>query len=70
MFNFGHRPSEELWVLLIPGGTMPTATWLCPGHTDTRRTFGGADPQQREGRRAIKSLITGRQLPEGGNKGD
>lgn len=31
LFNFGHRTSKKLWALLIPGGTMPAATWLCPG---------------------------------------
>lgn len=70
LFNSGHRSSKELWFLLIPGGTTPAATWLGPGHRDSGRTLGGADPQQREGRRAIKSLIKGRQLPKGGNEGD
>lgn len=69
LFKFRHRPNEELWALLIPGGTMPAATWLCPGHRDSGWTLGGTDPQQGEGKRAIKSLIKGRQLSEGGNKG-
>lgn len=70
LFNFGHRPSKELWALLIPGGTMPATTWLCPGRRGSGWTLGGAGPQQREGRRAIKSLIRGRQLPERGREGE
>lgn len=68
-FKSRHRPNKELWALLIPGGTVPAAAWLCPGHRDCGWTLGGADPQQGEGKRAIKSLIKGRQLSEGGNKG-
>lgn len=45
---------------------MPAATWLRPGRRGSGWTLGGAGPQQREGRRAIKSLIRGRWLPEGG----
>lgn len=59
-FSFG------LWALLIPGGTMPAAPWLCPDRRGSGWTLGGVGPPQREGSRAVKSLIKGRQLPEGG----
>ena len=68
LFSCRHRPSGELWTPLIPGGTMPAATGLCPDPRGSGWTLRGASPQQGEGRRAIKSLMKGRQLSEGGRE--
>jgi len=64
----GTGPAGSCGPWLIPGGTMPAATWLCFGPKGSGWTLGGASPWQEEVRRAIKVLMKEKQPSKRGRE--